>query len=95
VGDVAVKYNVYLCDVVMLQFRSADRGRVELAARLLRLAGVSAEVKKEGGRDVWRIVATTNMLAAGHEELRNAIAEIVKATRGQRLGGRRHGGALA
>ena len=68
---------------------------MELATRLLKLAGVSAEVKKEGGRDVWRIVATTNMLAAGHEEPRNAIAEIVKATRGQRLGGRRQGEALA
>jgi hypothetical protein len=83
-GDIKVKYNVYLpSDEVVLRFQSSDRGRVELAARLLKLAGVSAEVKKEGGRDVWRIVATTNMLAAGHEELRNAIAEIVKATRGK------------
>jgi hypothetical protein len=81
-GDIKVKFNVYLpSDEVVLRFQSTDRGRVELAARLLRLAGVSAEVKKEGGRDVWRIVATTNMLAAGHEELRNAIAEIVKAAR--------------
>ena len=81
-GDIKVKFNVYLpSDEVVLRFQSMDRGRVELAARLLRLAGVSAEVKKEGGRDVWRIVATTNMLAAGHEELRNAIAEIVKAAR--------------
>jgi len=62
----------------MLQFRSTDRGRVELAARLLRLAGVSAEVKKEGGRDVWRIVATTDMLAAGLIELRDALANIVR-----------------
>jgi hypothetical protein len=83
-GDIKVKYNVYLpSDEVVLRFQSSDRGRVELAARLLRLAGVGAEVKKEGGRDVWRIVATTNMLAAGHEELRNAIAEIVRATRGR------------
>jgi nucleotide-binding universal stress UspA family protein len=54
---------------------------VELAARLLRPAGVGAEVKKEGGRDVWRIVATTDMLAAGREELRKALAEIVKTAR--------------
>jgi hypothetical protein len=44
----------------------------------LRLAGVSAEVKKEGGRDVWRIRAYTDVLAAGREELRNAIADIVR-----------------
>ena len=65
----------------MLQFRSADRGRVELAAHLLRLAGVSAEVKKEGGRDVWYVIATTDMLAVGREELGKAIAEVVKTAR--------------
>ncbi|MFZ8838501.1 MAG: PaRep2b protein, partial [Pyrobaculum sp.] len=78
-GDVAVKYNVYLRkDDILLLFASTDRSRVELAARLLRLAGVAAEVKKEGGRDVWHIEATTDMLAAGREELRSAIAEAVK-----------------
>jgi len=79
-GDVTVKYNVYLHDKVELEFRSTDRGRAELAARLLRLAGVTAEVKKkvEGKRDVWRVIAYTDMLAAGHVELRNAIAEIVR-----------------
>jgi hypothetical protein len=73
-----VKYNVYLHDAVVLQFVSTDRSRAELAARLLRLAGVSAEVKKEGGRDVWYVIATTDKLAAGREELRNALAEIVR-----------------
>jgi hypothetical protein len=81
VGGVAVKYNVYLRDKVELYFVSADRGRVELAARLLKLAGVSAEVKKEGGRDVWYVVATTDMLAAGRKELRRALAEIVETAR--------------
>ncbi len=81
-GDVAVKYNVYLRDdAIELLFASTDRSRVELAARLLRHAGVAAEVKKEGGRDVWRVVATTDKLAAGREELRSAIAEIVKSAR--------------
>jgi len=79
VGGVAVKYNVYLHgDAVELRFHSTDRSRVELAARLLRLAGVGAEVKKEGGRDVWYVHAYTDMLAAGHERLRNAIAEVVR-----------------
>jgi hypothetical protein len=78
VGDAAVKYNVYLRKDILLQFRSTDRSRVELAARLLKLAGVDAEVKKEGGRDVWHVVATTDVLAAGREELRKALAEIVK-----------------
>jgi hypothetical protein len=36
------------------------------------------EVKKEGGRDVWRIEAHTDMLAAGCEEFRKALAEIVR-----------------
>jgi hypothetical protein len=31
-----------------------------------------------GNRDVWYVVATTDMLAAGHEELRKALAEIVR-----------------
>ncbi len=81
VGGVAVKYNVYLRgDAVELQFASTDRSRAKLAARLLKLAGVSAEVRKVevGGRDVWRIRAYTDRLAAGREELRNAIAEIVR-----------------
>ncbi len=79
-AGVAVKYNVYLHkDGMLLQFASTDRSRVELAARLLKLAGVTAEVQKEGGRDVWYIQVTTGMLAAGHEELRKALAEIVRA----------------
>jgi DUF971 family protein len=80
-GGAAVKYNVYLrSEDILLQFRSTDRSRVELAARLLRLAGVSAEVKKEGvsDRDKWYIIAYTDMLAAGHEGLRKALAEIVR-----------------
>ncbi len=79
VGGVAVRYNVYLREkVILLQFASSDRGRVELAARLLRLAGVGAEVRKVGDSDIWYIHVTTDMLAAGREELRKAIAEIVK-----------------
>ena len=31
-----------------------------------------------GDRDVWRVKATTDMLAAGHEKLRKALAEIVR-----------------
>ncbi len=78
-GNAAVKYDIYLLkNAIKLQFASTDRGRVELAARLLRLAGVGAEVKKVGGRDVWRVEAATDMLTAGRKELRDAIAEIVK-----------------
>ncbi len=79
VGGAAVKYNVYLRgDAIELEFHSTDRDRVELAARLLKLAGVSAEVKKKGSMDIWRVVATTDKLTAGHEELRKALAEIVR-----------------
>jgi hypothetical protein len=77
-GGAAVKYYVYLQNSILLDFQSTDRSRAELAARLLRLAGVSAEVSKAGNRGVWRVVATTDMLAAGREELRNALAEIVR-----------------
>ena len=78
-GGAAVKYNVYLREnKVELHFVSTDRSRVELAARLLRLAGVSAEVGKEGGRDVWYVIATTDMLAAGRKELKDALAKIVR-----------------
>jgi len=78
-GGVAVKYNVYLRDDILLQFHSSDRSRVELAARLLRLVGVGAEVRKVGGRGVWQVWATTNRLAAGRKELRDALVEIVRA----------------
>jgi hypothetical protein len=79
VGSVAVKYNVYLSNKVKLQFQSSDRGRVELAARLLKLARVGSDVKKmDGKRDIWRVEVSTDMLAAGRRELRNAIADIVR-----------------
>ncbi|PLC65613.1 hypothetical protein B7L68_03555 [Thermoproteus sp. CP80] len=78
-GDVEVKYNVYLRrDAIVLEFVSTDRGRAELAARLLRRAGVGAEVKKVGGRGVWQVWTTTDKLAAGRKELRDALAEIVE-----------------
>jgi hypothetical protein len=76
-AGVAIKFNVYLQNDIRLQFRSTDRSRVELAARLLRLAGVIAEVGKVGDSE-WHVRATTNKLAAGHKELRNAIANIVR-----------------
>jgi hypothetical protein len=78
-GGVDVKYNVYLRkDHILLQFVSTDRNRVELAARLLKRAGVSAEVTKEGGKDVWYIKATTDVLAAGRKELRDAVRKVVE-----------------
>jgi hypothetical protein len=84
-GDAAVKYNMYLGEkAIKLQFVSTNRSRVELAARLLRLAGVVAEVQKEGNRDVWYVRVTTDRLAAAHEELRKSLANVVReaATRG-------------
>jgi len=80
-AGIAVKYNVYLSEKAFkLQFASTDRSRVELAAWLLKLAGVDAEVKKEGGRDVWRIDVTTNRIAAGRKEVRDALVELIRAT---------------
>jgi hypothetical protein len=63
---------------MVLHFQSTDRSRAELAARLLRLAGVNAEVKKVGDRGEWRVESSTDKLAAGREELRKALAEIVR-----------------
>jgi hypothetical protein len=78
-GGVAVRYNVYLSEnAVKLQFRSTDRGRGELAARLLKLTGVSAEVKRRGDGDGWYVRASTVVLAAAREELRKALAVIIK-----------------
>jgi len=85
VGGIAVRYNVYLGErAIVLQFESTDRGRAELAARLLKLAGVNAEVRKESDRDAWYVKAYTDMLAAGRGELREALAEIVKVARKNR-----------
>jgi len=81
-AGVAVKYNVYLRETdILLQFRSTDRSRVELAALLLKLAGVGAEVKREGDEGEWYVRATTDKLAAGREELRKALARVVKTAR--------------
>jgi len=81
-GDVAVKYNVYLSErAIVLRFGSADRGRAELAACLLKLAGVNAEVRKESDRDAWYVKAYTDMLAAGRGELREALVKIVETAR--------------
>ncbi len=79
-GGIEIKYNIYLrSDTIELEFHSTDRSRVELAARLLKLAGVSAEVKKKvGNKDVWRVRASIGKLAAGHEKLRKAIADFVR-----------------
>jgi hypothetical protein len=76
-AGIAVKYNVYLSDKIELCFGSKDRSRAELAARLLRLVGVSAEVKRKVDEEIWRVVATTDSLADGRKELRDAIAEII------------------
>jgi len=74
-----VKFNVYLREHdILLQFVSTDRGRAELAARLLKLAGISAEIEKKGDKDEWRVRATTDGLAAGRKELRDALAEVVR-----------------
>ncbi len=54
-GGAAVKYNVYLRDAIVLEFRSTDRNRVELATLLLKLVGVTAEVKTVGVRGDYTI----------------------------------------
>jgi hypothetical protein len=76
-GGAVVNYMVYLSEKsIVLLFGSPNPSRAELAARLLKRAGVDAEVAGDGG--VWWVKASTDMLAAGHERLRKALAEIVK-----------------
>ena len=78
-AGVTVEYNVYLSEsAIKLQFKSTDRSRVELAARLLKLAGVGTEVRKVGDRGEWRVIAYTDKLAAGRKELRDAVRKVVK-----------------
>ncbi len=78
-GGVEVKFNAYLRkDDILLQFQSTDRSRAELAARLLKLTGVDAEMRREDGKGEWYVRATTDRLAAGREELRGVLADIVK-----------------
>jgi hypothetical protein len=80
-GGVVVKYNVYLRNEIELRFVSTSQSRAELAASLLRLAGVSAGVSKVGDRDEWYVIATTDMLVAGRKELRDILAEFVERAR--------------
>jgi hypothetical protein len=80
-GGVWRESNVYLGEDVELSFASTNREEVELRAHLLRLAGVETRVRKEGGRDVWYLGATTDQLAAGGEELRRELAKAVRQAR--------------
>ena len=76
-GGAVVNYMVYLSEKsIVLLFGSPNPSRAELAARLLKRVGVDAEVT--GGGGVWWVKASTDMLAAGREELRKALAEVVK-----------------
>ncbi len=77
-GGAEVRYAVYLRNKAVLQFISTDRDRAELAARLLRLAGVDAEARRARGRSLWYVAAYTDELAAGRRELREAVAGIVR-----------------
>jgi hypothetical protein len=61
-GDIEIKYNVYLSEkAIELQFQSTDRSRAELAARLLKRAGVSASRwarrRRSAGWRSWRAVS--------------------------------------
>jgi len=75
-GGAEVKYGVYLRNKVALRFASTNRERAELAARLLRLMEVDAEARRSGR--LWYVMASTDMLAAGRKELRDALAAIVR-----------------
>jgi hypothetical protein len=77
-GGVTRKFNLHLQEMVSLRFKSTDHEEVELRARLLRLAGVKVDVKKESNRNTWHIHATTDQLAEGDEELRRQLVKTVE-----------------
>jgi hypothetical protein len=78
-GNGEIKLNVYLQKDITLKFASTDRERAELAANFLRLMSIDAEVRRMGSRGVWYVLATTDRIAAAREELRDALAEVVRA----------------
>jgi hypothetical protein len=49
--------------------------------------GVGAEVKKVGSRDIWYVEVAADMLAAGREELRKALAKVVREALARGWGG--------
>lgn len=75
-GGLEAEYTARLGETITLLYQSAERERAEVAAYLLRLMGVEAEVKRVGRR--WYVAATTDELAAGREELRDVLAGIVR-----------------
>ncbi|MFZ8808788.1 MAG: PaRep2b protein, partial [Pyrobaculum sp.] len=78
-GNDAIKYNVYLRKHdILLELESSNPSRVELAVQLLKRAGVKATVAIDEKKNSFRIWATTNRLEAGCEELREALAEIIR-----------------
>lgn len=84
-GPWEAKYDVYLRgDAVELRFNSADAERAYQMAHVLKLLGVKAEPKatedRSLGRHVWRINATTDVLASKTvlPAFREAIARAVE-----------------
>ncbi|MGB9704685.1 MAG: PaRep2b protein, partial [Pyrobaculum sp.] len=83
---VAAEYQIGLRkdNTVVLEFNTTNREEAERRAALLRAVGVRAEVgkryNKSYNRNEWRIVVTTNALAAEsvHEEVRKAVAEFLE-----------------
>ncbi len=77
-GGIEIKYNVYIRDrAIELEFQSTNRSRVELAARLLRLVGVDADVKKKGDSDVWYVYVSTDRLAAGRKSSEKPLPKLL------------------
>ncbi|MGC9051640.1 PaRep2b protein, partial [Pyrobaculum sp.] len=86
---VAAEYQIGLRkdNTVVLEFNTTNREEAERRAALLRAVGVRAEVgkryNKSYNRNEWRIVVTTNALAADsvHEAVRKAVAEFLEKCR--------------
>jgi hypothetical protein len=92
VDGAAVKYNVYLRENdILLVFGSTDRSRVELAARLLKLAGVNVKMKKDVKRGAWYVYAYTDMLAGGGRRTQKSPRQYSQGGRQER----EEGGAVA
>ncbi len=73
----SVTYDVYLGETIRLVYTTADEERLELAARLLKLAGVRKVEVREG-----RIEVAGDALASASVELRKALVKTIRARRG-------------
>ncbi len=79
-----VGLRLYMRSTLTLAKYTKSRRSAEAAAKALQAAGVAAEAKRSAG-GVWRVEASIGRLAAGAQELREALAKAVRGAVEARL----------